>query len=59
MLLISPVMGERPPAAIAVGHLVGTHGVIADIPTLVGLISGIRVSSAQAEIRRPFRAASF
>ena len=52
-------MGERPPAAIAVGHLVGTHGAIADIPTLVGLISGIRVSSAQAEIRRPFRAASF
>ena len=52
-------MGERPPAAIAVGHLFGTHGAIADIPTLVGLISGIRVSSAQAEIRRPFRAASF
>jgi hypothetical protein len=42
-------MGERPPTAVAVGHLVRPNGAIADIPTLVGFINGI--SSAQATTR--------
>ena len=46
MLLISRVMGKRAIAAIAVGHLVGSHGAVAGIPTSVGFISGVTTSSA-------------